>query len=148
MRVLLSWSSSTLATWYGEPTHWKTPWCWEGLRAGGEGATEDETVGWHHRLNEHEFGQAPGDSEETKDPGMLRSMRSQRVGHNLATEQLLSNLFSYAHLKSLGLFSSILWVSGQRGSWPPLIKMNQADLEVLALFLLWRTSLFPFFLFI
>ena len=22
--------------------------------------TEDETVGWHHRLDGHEFGQAPG----------------------------------------------------------------------------------------
>ena len=25
--------------------------------------TEDEMVGWHHRLNEHEFEQTPGDSE-------------------------------------------------------------------------------------
>ena len=25
--------------------------------------TEDEMVGWHHRLNGHEFGQAPGDAE-------------------------------------------------------------------------------------
>ena len=25
--------------------------------------TEDEIVGWHHRLNGHEFEQAPGDSE-------------------------------------------------------------------------------------
>ena len=24
--------------------------------------TEDEMVGWHHRLNAHEFGQVPGDS--------------------------------------------------------------------------------------
>ena len=26
-------------------------------------ATEDEAVGWHHRLNGHEFEQTPGDSE-------------------------------------------------------------------------------------
>ena len=26
--------------------------------------TEDEMVGWHHRLNRHEFEQTPGDSEE------------------------------------------------------------------------------------
>ena len=26
--------------------------------------TEDETVGWHHRINEHESEQTPGDSEE------------------------------------------------------------------------------------
>ena len=32
-----SWSSNTLATWCEEPTHWKRSWCWERLRAGGEG---------------------------------------------------------------------------------------------------------------
>ena len=25
--------------------------------------TEDEIVGWHHRLNVHEFEQTPGDNE-------------------------------------------------------------------------------------
>ena len=30
------------------------------IKAGGEGMTEDEMVGWHHRLNGHEFEQAPG----------------------------------------------------------------------------------------
>ena len=35
--------------------------CWERLKAGGEGWTiEDEMVGWHHRLNGHEFEQALG----------------------------------------------------------------------------------------
>ena len=29
-----------------------------------KGMTEDEMVGWHHRLNGYEFEQAPGDSEE------------------------------------------------------------------------------------
>ena len=33
----------------------KRPRCWERLKAGGEGTTEDEMVGWHHRLNGHEF---------------------------------------------------------------------------------------------
>ena len=28
-----------------------------------KGATEDETAGWHHRLNGHEFEQTPGDSK-------------------------------------------------------------------------------------
>ena len=27
------------------------------------GTTEDETVGWHHQHDEHEFAQAPGDGE-------------------------------------------------------------------------------------
>ena len=34
--------------------------CWERLKAGGEGATEDEMVGWHHQLNGHESEQTPG----------------------------------------------------------------------------------------
>ena len=33
----------------------------EGRRRRGE--TEDEMVGWHHRLNGHEFEQTPGDGE-------------------------------------------------------------------------------------
>ena len=37
-----SWSSNTLATWCKKLTHWKRPWCWERLNAGGEG---DDT-GW------------------------------------------------------------------------------------------------------
>ena len=32
-----SWNSNPLATWCEELTHWKRPWCWERLRAGGEG---------------------------------------------------------------------------------------------------------------
>ena len=37
------WSSSILATWCKEPTHLKRPWCWERLKAGGEGGER----GWH-----------------------------------------------------------------------------------------------------
>ena len=42
----------------------KTPCCWESLKAGGEGAAEDEIVRWHHRLNGHELEETPGNSEE------------------------------------------------------------------------------------
>ena len=34
------------------------------MKAGGEGATEDEKVGWHYQLNGHEFEQALGVSED------------------------------------------------------------------------------------
>ena len=51
-----------------------------------KGVTEDEMVGWHHRLNEHEFKQALGDGRTGK-PGVLQSMGLQRAGHSLATEQ-------------------------------------------------------------
>ena len=40
---------------------------WSGMpfmrRQKEKGVTEDEMVGWHHRLNGHEFEQTPGDSE-------------------------------------------------------------------------------------
>ena len=36
-----SWNSKTLATWCEELTHWKRPWCWERLKAGGEGDDRD-----------------------------------------------------------------------------------------------------------
>ena len=32
-----AWSSKTWTTWCEELIHWKTPWCWERLKAGGEG---------------------------------------------------------------------------------------------------------------
>ena len=47
---------NTLATWCKELTHLKRPWCWERLKAGGEGMTEDKIVGWHHWLNGRESG--------------------------------------------------------------------------------------------
>ena len=50
-----SWNSNTLTTRCKELTHWKKPWCWEGLGAGGEGDDRGEMVGWHHWLNGHEF---------------------------------------------------------------------------------------------
>ena len=48
----------------------------------------DEMVGWHHRLNGHEFEQALGDSEGQR---RLQSIGSQRVGHNSATEHQTLN---------------------------------------------------------
>ena len=39
--------------------------------------TEDEMVGWHHRLNGHESEQNPGDSEGQQSLAMLQSRRLQ-----------------------------------------------------------------------
>ena len=43
-----SWNSNTLATWCEELTHWKRPWCWERLKAGGEGDDRgaDSLMAW------------------------------------------------------------------------------------------------------
>ena len=53
-----SWNSNTVATCCQKRTHWEKTWCWERLKAGGEGTTEDEMLGWNHRLVGDEFEQA------------------------------------------------------------------------------------------
>ena len=40
-------------------TNQEKPWCWESLKTE-KGMTENEVVGWHHRLDGHEFEHVPG----------------------------------------------------------------------------------------
>ena len=61
--LMLKLKHQHLATWYKELTHWKRPWCWERLRARGEGDNRGWDRGRHHRLNGHKFEQTQGDSE-------------------------------------------------------------------------------------
>ena len=61
--LMLKWSSNTLATWCKQFTHWKRPWCWERLKAGGEGDNRGRD-GWMASLTQrHEFEETPGDSK-------------------------------------------------------------------------------------
>ena len=74
-----SWNSNTLASWCKELTHLKRPWCWERLRAGGDGWMASPTQRTWVWVN---F----GSWWWTGRPGVLRFMGSQRVGHDWATE--------------------------------------------------------------
>ena len=81
-----SWNSSTLATSCEELTHWKRPWCWEGLGAGGEGDNRGWD-GWMASLTWWAWVWVnSGSSWWTGRPGVLQFMWSQRVGHDWATE--------------------------------------------------------------
>ena len=51
-----------LATWCKEPTHWKRSWCWERLRAGGEGGNKGWD-GWMPSLTKWTWVWALGNSE-------------------------------------------------------------------------------------
>ena len=70
-----------LVTWWEQPTHWKSPWWWEGLRTEGE----EDIRGWDGGTASSmqwtrtwaNFGKWWG----TGRPGVLQSMGSQRVGH-------------------------------------------------------------------
>ena len=44
-------------------------------------------VGCHHQLKGHEFGHTLGDSLKARKPGVLQSMGSQRIRHDLVTKQ-------------------------------------------------------------
>ena len=51
-----------------------------------KGTTEDEMVGWHHRLDAHEFEQALGIGDGQGILSCCSQWGSQRVGHNWVTE--------------------------------------------------------------
>ena len=69
-----SWSSNILATWCQELIHWKRPWCWEILKAGGEGDDRGRN-GWIASLTQWTWVWASSGSWWwTGKPNMLQSM--------------------------------------------------------------------------
>ena len=88
-----------LATWCKEVTSWKSPWCWERLKAGGE---VDETgwYGWMPSLAQWTWVWVnSGSWWWTGRPGVQQSMGLQRVGHNWVSE--LNWCREFWHLCSL-----------------------------------------------
>ena len=76
------WSSNTLATWCEEPTHWKRPWCWERLKAWGEGDDRGR-AGWIESLAQWTWVcKSPGRWWRTGKAGELQSVGLQRVRHD------------------------------------------------------------------
>ena len=81
--------AETLILW---PPHeknwliWKRPWCWERLKAGGEG-DDRRWDGWMVSLTQWTWvWENSGSWWWTGKPGVLQSMGLQRVGHDWATE--------------------------------------------------------------
>ena len=82
----LKWWPFWLATWCKELTHWKRTWCWERLKAGGEG-DDRGSDGWMASLTRCRWVWASSRSWcWTGKPGVLQSIGSQRVGHSWAME--------------------------------------------------------------
>ena len=85
-RTCWSWNTNTLATWCKGLTHWKSPWLWGRLKAGGEG-NDRRWDGWMASLTQWTWVWASSGSWWwTGKPGMLQSMGSQRVRHDWMTE--------------------------------------------------------------
>ena len=101
------WSSNTLATWCEELTHWKRPWSWERLNAGGEG-DDRGWDGWMASWTWWTWVWAnSGRWWRTGKPGVLQSMRLQRAGHNWA--ERLNNNCSQVLAGARGIFSFSMW---------------------------------------
>ena len=81
-----SWNSNTLATWCEELTPWKRPWCWEKLKAGGEGDDRGWDVWMASPTQWTWVWVNSGSWWWTGRPGLLQSMGLQRVRHDWATE--------------------------------------------------------------
>ena len=81
-----SWNSNTLATYCEELTRLKRPWCWERLKAGGEG--EDRRWdGWMTSLTQWTWVWVnSGSWWWTWRSGVLQFMGSQRVRHDWVTK--------------------------------------------------------------
>ena len=73
-----NWSSTILATWCEEPTHCKRTWCWERLKAAGEG-DDRRWDGWMATLTQWTWVWVNSWSWWwTGKPGVLQFMGSQR----------------------------------------------------------------------
>ena len=100
-----SWNSSTLATWWEVLTHWKRPWCWERLKAGGE-RDDRGWNGWMASPTQWTWVWVnSGSYWWTGRPGILQFMGLQRVRHDWVTElNWRSKKFRLRRFKILSLW--------------------------------------------
>ena len=108
-----SWNSNTLATWCEDLTHLKRPWCWERLRAGGEG-DDRRWDGWMASLTQWTWVWVnSGSWWWTGRPGMLQFMGSQRVRQDWATNWTECTCIYYTNL----FLKVLLYTNGTMLQW-------------------------------
>ena len=84
--LMLKLKLQSFGPWCEEPTHWNRPWCWERLKAGGEG-DDRGWDGWKASLTQWTWVWASSRSWWwTRKPGVLQSIGPQGVRHDWATE--------------------------------------------------------------
>ena len=128
-----------LATWWEELTHWKKPWCWERLKAGGE-RDNREWDGWMASLTWWTWIWANSGREwRTEKPGVLQSM-------GLQIQTWLSNwaksvvilLDTYWEIELLGHMVVVLQSMGSLG-----VRHDWATSLSLFTFMHWRRTWQP-----
>ena len=119
-----SWSSNTLPTGHEELTHLKRPWCWERLKAGGEGDNRGWD-GWVASPTRWTRVWASSRSwQRTGKPGVLQSMESQsQTQLNDWTEPLLL-IDIYLTISIIDLNVNISNIPNKRGCQHKKSKIN------------------------
>ena len=109
-----SWNPNNLATWCEQPTHWKRLWCWERLKAEGEEGDRGWD-GWMAPPTQRMWAwESSGRWWRIGKSGVLQSMGSQRVRHDLMTEQQQKPPFSIPNVPLL-----IFTISVDGNFFPP-----------------------------
>ena len=105
-----------LATWCEELTQWKRPWCWERLKAGGEGHNRGWD-GWMASPTQWTWVWVnSGSWWWTGRPSVLQSMELQRVRQDWVTELKWTPFFVVVQLLSPVWLFVTLWTSACQAS--------------------------------
>ena len=119
-------------------THWKTPWCWERLKAGGDG----DDRGWDGSMASLTQGTwiwvISGNGWWTGRPGVLKFMGLQRVGQDWGTELNWTELNSVANSLKLstdirdkcGLLRIFFWDWEAQWHWEEQLAIHIEGLTV------------------
>ena len=130
----IDWKTMEIVTDFIFLTHLKRPWCWERLKAGGEGDDRGWMFGWHHWLNGYEFVQALGvgdgqGSQSATVHGVTKSQTRPNDSTEMRLRIVVNKTLLYLSLKSpndifgqfrrylLGLCYNVN--SLVRTAWPP-----------------------------
>ena len=84
--LMLKLKLHTLATWYEELTHWNRPWCWERLKARGEGDNRGCNGSMASPTQWIWVWVNSGSWWLAGRPGMLQPRGSQSIRHDWVTE--------------------------------------------------------------
>ena len=109
---------SFLQSWWEELTHWKRPWCWERLGAGGEG----DNRGWDGWMASPtqwtRFWVNSGSWWWTGRPGVLQFMGKLRVGQDWVTDlNWTEGLWAWEWCYNTRLITLRLGLPWESGGW-------------------------------
>ena len=108
------------SAWCEEPTHWKRPWCWERVRAGRRGVTEDERLDGITDSTDMSWIDS-GKEWRTGKPAVLQFMGLQRVRHDWTIVVTYGWLLLEASFFHDIFFSHLFWSPGPGQNCPPFI---------------------------